>query len=149
VPFWRKEKEEDQESQSERLRKFRNMYATQYGSGEKPSGPVKEVGEPVKVQQLCTICSGAMEADPSGKLACPAERAEPVLHDHLRVALQNWRSGQVQGKVVPHYNKTIGLMRQALKNALERDRDTRRAAAAGPTPGGLPPPVTSSSQPQE
>lgn len=141
MPFWRKPKEEEEESQAERLRKFRNMYATQYGSASKPTPAVREVGEPVKVQTLCTICSGPMDVDKNGASSCPAERAEPVLHDHLRVALQNWRSGQVQGRVVPHYNKTIGLMRQALKNALERSQDLEARSTGAPAKGGLPPPV--------
>lgn len=143
MPFWRKEKEAERDDQAERLRKFRNMYAVQYGS--KPVAPVREVGEPVKVQSLCTICSEPMETRAGGALVCPAEESEPVLHDHLRVALENWRSGQVQGRVVPHYTKTIGLMRHALKNALERDRGATASSDLSPA-GTLPPPVNSGSR---
>jgi hypothetical protein len=120
MPLWRKKDEEPEESQAERLRKFRNMYSKQYGS--KPVDNLPQVGEPVRVQALCPICSEPMEGADAATMLCPAAAAEPELHDKLKAALNNWRGGQVQGKTVPYYNKTIGLMRQALKRSMERRR---------------------------
>ena len=133
MPFWKKKEAEPADSQAERLRKFRNMYSAQYGS--KPVTPVKEVGEPVRVQSLCPVCSEPMEGKTAEDAVCPAARAEPALHDQLRVAMQHWRGGQVQGRVVPHYNQTISLMRKALKQAMERERDAAGEPSRGaPTP---------------
>ncbi len=132
MPFWRKKEPEREESQAERLRKFRNMYAAEYGS--KPVQTVKEVGEPVRVLSLCAVCSEPLEGSTPENAVCPAAVAEPVVHEQLRVAMQNWRGGQVQGRVVPHYNQTISLMRKALKQAMDRKREAPKPAPKAPVP---------------
>ena len=145
MPLWRKKSEETEESQAERLRKFRNMYSKQYGS--KPVAPIREVGEPVRVQSLCPICSEPMEGPDPESAVCRAAQLEPELHEKLKAALNNWRGGQVQGKTVPYYNKTIGLMRQALKRAMARHAAAPTATgvpAASPSPGSSEPGSASS-----
>lgn len=142
MPLFRKKEEEPEEAQSERLRKFRNMYAAQYGS--RPVAPVKEVGEPIRVQALCAVCSEPMEGPTPERATCPAARLEPDLHERLRVTMQNWRGGTVQGRTVPQYNRTIGLMRQALKKAIEKDRAHALGASSSPTPAT----ATASSDPK-
>ncbi|MDE1821991.1 MAG: hypothetical protein KGJ23_10625 [Euryarchaeota archaeon] len=135
MPLFKKKEPERDDTQAERLRKFRNMYAAQYGT--KPDMPIKDVGEPIRVQSLCSVCSEPMEGRDPATAVCPAARAEPGLHEQLRVAMQNWRGGQVTGRTVPHYNNTISLMRKALKRAMERDR----------AEGGGPAPATSTTSP--
>ncbi len=133
MPFWKKkEPAESHDSQAERLRKFRNMYATQYGS--KPVAPVTEVGEPIRVLSLCSVCSEPMEGSDPSNAYCPAQRAEPAMHNQLRAALQNWRGGGVQGRVVPHYNNTISLLRKALRQAMDRDRRSAEGAPSARVP---------------
>jgi hypothetical protein len=134
--FRRTRKETGEETELERLRKFRSMHAAQYGKqAHLPSStpPIRGLEE----VHLCIICSEPMQG-PVSAPTCPAAEASPELHARLQGLLAIWRGGQVTGRTIPHFSKTVALMRQALKQAVH-----------GPAQGSTAEPEAEASGPDE
>lgn len=130
MPFWKKKESDPKDDPAERLGSFRSMVASDHGAVH--DAPVREAGEPVRVLTLCEVCSERMAGPDEKHAYCPAARADPQVHEALRLALQHWRGGQVQGRTVQNYSKTISLMRRALKEAMERERRGKHKTPATP-----------------
>ncbi|MDE1820109.1 MAG: hypothetical protein KGJ23_03695 [Euryarchaeota archaeon] len=113
----------DRESQSERLRKFRNMHAAHYGTRPEERETSRPAVPQVAFQVLCPTCSRPMDGEDPETSVCRARTVSPFLHEQLDHMVRTWRAGAVDGKVLPAYMRTLGLVRLALANAVERSGD--------------------------